>query len=188
MGTKSPLTKDLTDIKKIVEKLHDYTVVQIRKALEGRKGHTFSTEQRVMILKLLQLNEMDYAQTSREANCRRESIYNWERLYGDVVFSAAPSVEIAVKLETDLAVIKSDTLKKTYRTINKGLDKFDELIGKAMSPRQLYAIAEAVKAAVEVIKVEKELGLPAQPKVNDYYMEIHNMMINNIPLKNGNKG
>jgi hypothetical protein len=180
----------LIQTQKINERIKKYSKDQIKKKLEGRRNRVFTTEQKLLILKLLQLNDMDYTQTVKDASMSsRPAIYKWEKEYGKLVFAHDPGVvtKAIEKIETDLAVLQADTMRKTYRTINKGLDKMDELIDKTTSPRQIYAIKEAILASVEVIKVEK-FNLPEQPKVNNYFMAIHELMVNNLPhVKNGDK-
>jgi DNA-binding XRE family transcriptional regulator len=186
-GRKKVVVKE-SRVKSLTEKMSDYTIAEIMKRLAQKKTRSFNIEQKLLVLKLLQLNEMDYTQTAKQVGIVRQTISVWEKQYGAVMFNSKPAVMLAEKIENDLAVIQRDTMKNTYRTINLGLNKCQELIGKATSPRQLYAVKEAILASVEVIKVEK-LILPDQPQKNDFFMQIHNLMINNYPhLKdNGNK-
>ena len=173
------------DIKKIVESQKDYSMVQIRKSLQGRKSRFFTLEQKILILKYLQLTDMDHTKTSRDLKVSRPIMYKWIEEFGETVFEAEPEARISQKLETDLDILRQNAIILSYQTINATLSKFNELIEKATTPRQIHSVTEAMLATVEFIKTEKE-KVPEKPVVNDFYMEIHNLMMNNIKPSNGN--
>lgn len=177
----------LVDIKKIVESQRNYTIEQIHKTLEGRKSYHFTLEQKILILKYLQLTDMDYTKTSRDLNVSRPVLYKWKEDYGETVFNAEPEARISERIETDLAMIKNDAMVQNYQNIQKTLTKFNELIELAKTPRQIHAVSEAFLAMVEFAKLEKANTL-VQPQINDFYMQIHNLMLTNIKPKDGNKG
>jgi hypothetical protein len=169
------------ELKKIASRYRDLSMDEIRKRLKRRKiGRFFSLDQKVMIMKLLQLSGMDYMEISKETGVSRTTFYQWKMELGDTVFTSEPGARIAEKLETDLAILQTDTMRKAYGVINNTFNKMDELISKARSVRDIYPLAEALKACVEIIKIEK-LNLPEQPKVNNYFMQIHEFMVNNLP-------
>jgi hypothetical protein len=167
-------------IRKIVNSQKDFTIDSIRKSLSKNDKRFFTLEQKILALKLLQLNSMDFSMTERQIGVTRKSLYRWQQALGTVAFEAEPEYRIAEKIETSLAMIKSNVLTKSYNSLSNGIDKIDTLIASANSIKNMHAVTEGVLAIVEVLKIEKET-VPDQPKANNFFMDIHNLMMANIP-------
>jgi len=164
-----------SELKRTARKYQDLSIAEIHRRLDKReKGKRFNLEQKVLILKLLQLNEMSYTKTSQEVGMRRET------LYGDVVFTAEPDYAIAKRIETDIAIAQGQSLKEWYDLLDKSAKKLGALVDNATGTRSIYAIVEAVKASTEVIKLNKELSDTGKVPGADFFMNVHQMMVNNI--------
>ena len=162
------------------KKYQDLSIAEIKKQLSTRQGRKFSTEQKILILKLLQYNGMNYAGTSKEAGVRRETLYKWVKIYGEFIFTVGPEYRKAQDLETSLATLRAITMRKAYNATDKALDKLNDLISLAMTPKDIHAVSEALRSAVEVIKVLlPETQQQDEIKPDSFFMNVHNMMIKN---------
>ena len=182
--------KPITDvqIKNIAEKCKNLSIEELKKKLLSRTTRNPkppTLEQKVLILKLLQLNDMKYRETEKMVNVSRQTIAKWVRDIGPIVFTSEPEKIVAKEIETSLAVIQGDTLKKAYRMLNFGLDKLHDLASQATGTRGIYAVAEAIRATTEVIKIEKDLGDAGKVQGTEFFMNVHNLMIQN-KYGNGN--
>jgi hypothetical protein len=169
------------DIRKIVNSQKDFTIDSIQKSLSKKKNRFFSLEQKLLALKLLQLNSMDYSTTERQIKITRHTLYTWQKQLGDAAFEAEPEYRIAEKIETNLAMIKHDMLVNGYSTMNETINKIKVVIGTASTIKHMHSLAEGLLALAEVMKNEKEI-VPDQPKAsNNFFMQIHEAMMLNIP-------
>ena len=147
-------------------------------------------EQIVIILKILQLNGLNYSQTLEDCNnvITRSGLVYWVKKYGPQVLSTTPVEDIAQRIETDIAVIKNEVQTEAYLLIKNNLKRMNAICQDVTGVRGIYALAEAIRATAEVIKMEKELSDLGKPKGSDFFMNIHNMMVNNTYGIDGNKG
>ena len=116
---KKTIKKVISDVKlkKIAERCQNLSIEEFKQRIIPRSvkiGYNKppSLEQQIFILKLLQLNGMSYSVTSRMVKVSRNSLKKWADDWGHLVFTAKPDIVVAEKIETDLAVIQGETLKK----------------------------------------------------------------------------
>jgi len=145
----------------------------------------FSLEQKILILKLLQLNEMNYRMTGKEANVSRKSIFDWFQLYSEAILATTePEFFIAENIQSDINTLHSELVVNAYRTANECIIKMGKLVRQATSVRQIYAIAEAVKTSAEIIRLDRHSGI--NPDEADFAMGIIDL-VNKSKEKHGNK-
>lgn len=187
-GFKNPI-----NIKEIVEKYKSLSIDQLKKQVKPQpknRGYNMPMEQIVIILKILQLNGLNYSQTLEDCNnvITRSGLVYWVKKYGPQVLSTTPVEDIAQRIETDIAVIKNEVQTEAYLLIKNNLKRMNAICQDVTGVRGIYALAEAIRATAEVIKMEKELSDLGKPKGSDFFMNIHNMMVNNTYGIDGNKG
>jgi transposase-like protein len=143
---------------------------------------TRSSEQKIIALKILILNEMRYEQTAKEVGVTRKTLWAWWKQYGEMMEVSKPSEEIAQAIENDMASLMFDV----YASARKTIKKLDTLVDKTDNAKQIYPVVEALRATTEFIKIdmEKNKNGGGQVQGTDFFMNIYNTMINN--LDNGN--
>lgn len=119
---------------------------------ETSKKRERSLEQKIMILKLLQVNEMNYKHTSDLIGVSRKALNKWWGQYGEILKESEPEYVIAQTVENNLAQLMDDT----YNETRKAIKKMGQLIEKTDNPRHIYAVKEAVSSMVEVLKLNKQ--------------------------------
>lgn len=139
-----------------------------------------SPEQKIIALKILILNMMQWTLTARQCFVNRRTLHKWWNLYGDLIKKTEPEKDLIKNITTDVAVAQGESLKEWYELLDKSAKKLGLLVDSATGTRSIYAIVEAVKASTEVIKLNKELSDSGKVQGADFFMGIHNLMIQNI--------
>lgn len=153
MGRKNmnPGIADIKSLMRITEnKSLNVLLDCIKKASSNKRER--SLEQKIMILKVLQLNDMQYTRTSEETGVSRKALYEWWNKYGETVTIAEPDYYIAETVENNLAQLMDDT----FTEARKAIKKMGELIEKTDNPKHLYPVNAAVLTMVDVLKLNKE--------------------------------
>jgi transposase-like protein len=159
------------DLVKTSQKYQDLSKIEIRKRIINRSGRKFSLDQKILILKLLQYNGMNYSHTSQEVGIRRETLYLWVKSLGELVFSTGPEYRIAQNIETSIAELQAATMKIALQSTHDSIIKLKELIGKTSTVHDIYPICEGLRALVQVMQVLlPEIRKYEQTKNIDWYV------------------
>lgn len=134
-----------------------------------------SLEQKIIALKILILNMMQWTLTARQCNVDRKTLYSWWKQYGELITQSKPEQQIAEAIENDLAILMRDV----YTSARKTIKKLDSLVDKADTVRQMYPVSEALRVLIEIIKMDIELNKSKKIKGNEFNMGIFNQMITN---------
>ena len=151
-----------------------------------RKNKEKTTEQKLIILKILALNSMQWSLTATQVGIDRKTLRNWWGMYGELINEAEPKGSLVQEIINDVAVAQGLSLIEWYELLDKSAKKLGILVDNAIGTRSIYAIVEAVKASTEVIKLNKELSDTGKVQDADFFMNVHQMMVNNI-YGDGNK-
>jgi hypothetical protein len=144
-----------------------------------------SLEQKIIALKILQLNNMQYSLTGRQVGVTRKTLMLWWKQYGEMIKIVQPEHAVLEAVITDVVINQSNTIKKAYKVIDDSLDKIGILIEKARGTKSIYAISKALISISEIIKTINGIEKDGGGKANNYYTDIWNMMIKNA-VNNGN--
>jgi transposase-like protein len=145
-----------------------------------------SPEQKIIALKILVLNLMQWTTTARQVGVDRKTLHKWWEQYGELIKKTDPEKEIVQTIENDVAIARGDSLKEWYGLLDDSAKKLRELVNQSTGSRSIYPIVEAVKAATEVIKTDKEVNSPGGAGGLDFYTNVYNTMINNTYGNDGN--
>jgi hypothetical protein len=111
-------------------------------------------------LKLLEYNNFNYLQTSRETNIHRTTIKRWEKLYGGDVFLTTPSKSIASEI-INAEMVQKDihVLRYLYALRKRSLHKISIMAEKESRIEPLLSVLKYVSSEIdkfaEIDKAEK---------------------------------
>lgn len=155
-----------------LKELHDRVI----KETNNKKGRTL--EQKIIALKILKLNNMKYTLTSGQVGVTKKTLWLWWQQYGETITISEPEYYIAETVENDLALL----MKDAYNSVRKSIKKLDQLVDQATSVRHIYPVVEALRACIEVIKLDKQNNGDGD-KEDDFFGNVYKMMTGD-----GNKG
>jgi len=151
-----------------------------------RMGKEKTTEQKLIILKILALNSMQWTLTANQVGIDRKTLRNWWGMYGELINEAEPIGPLVQEITNEVTIARGLSLKEWYGLMDDSAKKLREHVNQSKGTRSIYAIVEAVRASTEVIKLEKEMSSTGEVPGGDFFMGIHNMMVKNI-YGDGNK-
>ena len=150
---------------------------RVKKEPNPRKER--SLEQKIIALKILQLNNMQYTRTSEQVCVTRKTLHAWWLQYGEMITIAEPEYYIAETVENDLAVL----MKDAYSSARKSIKKIDQLVDKTDTPRQIYVVVEALNSSIEIIKLDHKEGDGLRP--GSFFKDLMDLIVKTD--SNGNK-
>ena len=183
-------TINLKSLVNMSEKVKTLTKEQLLVKLKGSfdrndKHNPVTLDNKVLMLKILQYNGMDFHQTVKEVKVDRKTLMVWAQKYGDAVFYRKPESAMVAKLEVDILSVRQETEKDAFAVVRKGLNKLEKIIDATNTPRHIYAIAEAIRTSGAVIEmIQKSIKDDQQPVQNNFFTNILNNL--NTP-QNGNE-
>lgn len=182
-----PINSDIITLPILEEQLSLKVLLhRVKKESNPRKER--SLEQKIIALKILVLNNMQWSATAKQVGVDRKTIHNWWVQYGELIKKTEPEKQIVKAIATDVAIARGDSMREWYDLLEDSAKKLRKLVNESTGTRSIYAIVEAVKASAEVIKTDNEVNGKEKDKGNEFYTNIFNTIIENKYGKDGNKG
>lgn len=154
-----------------------------RVKIDANKRKERSLEQKIIAVKILILNDMQYSRTCEQVSINRKTLYRWWEQYGELIENITPDYEVATMVENDLALLMQDA----YDSARKTIKKLNKLVDKADTPRQIYPVVEALRSVTEVVKVgiEKDKEGDGGDRGGGFFKDLMELSIH-MSKKDGN--
>ena len=180
--------EDLSAIANLPILSEDSSVQLLLKRVKNEEvvGKEKTTEEKLIILKILALNSMQWTDTANQVGVSRRTLRNWWAKYGKLITDTKPGGTLVQEITNDVAVTQGLSLKKWYALLDKSANKLGGLVDEAKETKSIYAIVEAVKAGAEVLRLNKELADEGKVQGSDFFMGVYNQMIINKYGEGGN--
>jgi transposase-like protein len=180
-------SEDLIELNKLQVFRETHTLTELHKMVTRvtNNQEKRSLEQKIIALKILMLNDMQYKKTAEETGVTKKTLWLWWKQYGNMMTVVNPSEEIAIQLENNLAGLMNDVYECS-RVVAK---KMKELAEKANSVKDLRSVSDSLRAYAELIKIENQgkAGAGGEGQVNNFYTQINEMMVQNQFKNDGDK-
>jgi hypothetical protein len=140
---------------------------------------TYSLEEKIRILKVLEINNFNYLKTQRDTGLHPITVKAWREKYGDKVFKKNQIEEIVERVDVVSEIQKDDFIKKAWDANKDIIERIKVLIPKE---KKIFALASVMKIIHEIINSK---GIPPIDKLDaqNIFQQINNKIIYNNDQK-----
>jgi hypothetical protein len=140
---------------------------------KDRYNHT----EKIKTLRILESNNFNYLQTSRQTKVSRPTLRKWEEKYGKEVFSVKSPIEQAlVEIDAEMKHNDINIIRNLYR-LRKGT--LQKVILMADKETRLESLLNVLKFASAELEKFSELDKPETDSATNYVEYITKIMLEN---------